>query len=282
MKAKLISVLLVFFLVTGCMAAGDGASSGDTQKPAEMPAGEPAEAVELHVFAAASLTETMDMAGKAFEKSNPNIKVIFTFDSSGTLKTQIQEGAVADLFVSAAQKQMNQLEAGNEANKDNLDFVLKDTRVNLLENKITLAVPENNPAEIKAFADLGTDKLNKIALGNKDVPVGQYSEELLTNLGIWEQIQPKVTFGSNVKEVTTWVKEGVVDCGIVYATDAFSAGLEIVDKATEDMLKTKVIYPAAVLTPSKHQEEAKLFLKFLQSAEAQAIFEGVGFAIPGK
>lgn len=282
MKAKGLFLLLALFLFAGCTGAGSAPTAVVSEIPTDMPSSASTESIELHVFAAASLTETLEKIGKAFETDNPNLRVIFTFDSSGTLKTQIQQGAVADLFISAAQKQMNQLEAGNEANTENLDFVIKDTRVNLLENKITLVVPMNNPAGIKSFADLETDKLKKIALGNKDVPVGQYSEELLTKLGIWDQIQPKVTFGSNVKEVTTWVKEGVVDCGIVYATDAFSAGLEIVDKATADMLKTKVIYPGAVMNLSKHQKEAKLFLAYLQSPASQAIFESVGFEIPGK
>ena len=280
MKLKYLAILLICSLITACSA--NAVNPTDTVKSDNSPDSQAVAPVELHVFAAASLTETFEKISKAFEAANPDIKVILTFDSSGTLKTQIQQGADADLFVSAAQKQMNQLEAGNEANTESLDCVLKETPVNLLENQVTLVVPTNNPAGVSSFADLGTDKVNKIALGNKDVPVGQYSEELLTNLGIWDAIQPKVTFGSNVKEVTTWVKEGVADCGIVYATDAFSAGLEIVDRAAGDLLKTKVIYPGAVLTNSKHVAEAKAFLDYLQTPEAQAVFEAVGFAIPDK
>lgn len=266
---QVLPILLAFtFILGGCQ----------TQPVAETP--QVVEEVELYVLAAASLTETFEQIGTLFEASNPGVKVIFTFDSSGTLKTQIEQGAIADVFVSAAQKQMNELEAGNAANTTNLDFVLADTRVNIVENKVTLVVAAGNPAEVQTFTDLTSDKVNVIALGNSDVPVGQYSEELLTNLGIWEQIQPKVTFGSNVKEVTTWVSEGVAECGIVYKTDAFSANLEVVNEAGSDLLKTPVVYPGAVMKNSLHPAEAQAFLDFLRSADAQAILVGVGFSIP--
>ena len=264
---SIFALLTIFTLIlSGCQA-----------QPAET---DPVEDVELYVFAAASLTETFEEIGRLFEAANPGVKVIFTFDSSGTLKTQIEEGATVDVFVSAAQKQINELEAGNAANTAGLDFVLAGSRVNIVENKVTLAVPTGNPTDVKTFADLASDAVSVIALGNADVPVGQYSEELLTNLGIWEQIQPKVTFGSNVKEVTTWVSEGVADCGIVYKTDAFSAGLEVVDEAGPDLLKTPVVYPGAVMKTSQNPTVAQAFLDFLRSAEAQAVLTGVGFSIP--
>ena len=157
--------------------------------------------------------------------------------------------------------------------------MLQGTRVNLLENKVTLVVPEGNPAGIESFQDLTGDKLTLIALGNEDVPVGQYSEEILTNLGIWDSLNEgqKITFGTNVKEVTSQVSEGAVDCGIIYATDAYSAGLTVVDEATPDMCK-QVIYPAAVLNTTGHEAEAKAFLEYLQSDEAMEVFASVGFA----
>ena len=152
--------------------------------------------------------------------------------------------------------------------------------MDLLENKVALVVPEGNPANINSFADIAN--CESIALGNDDVPVGQYSIEILTNLGLLEGLESgsKITYGSNVKEVTTQVSEGAVDCGIVYATDAFSAGLTIVDQAQEDMC-SQVIYPAAVLNISQHLEEAKAFLAYLQGEEATAVFESVGFAPVG-
>lgn len=238
---------------------------------------EPVKMEELIVFAAASMTETMEEIKEIYIKENPGVDIVYTFDSSGTLKTQIQEGADCDIFISAAQKQMDSLDIASEANSDKLDFVDSETRVNLLKNRVTLVVPEGNPKGVASFEDLNTDKVETIALGNSDVPVGQYSEEVLTNMGIWDAIQPKVTYGSNVKEVTTWVSEASVDCGIIYATDAFSAGLEIVTEAPEGTLKNEVIYPAAVLKNSANKDAAVKFLEYLQGEAATEVFEAVGF-----
>ena len=215
----------------------------------------------------------------------PNVTLTYNFDSSGTLKTQIQEGAECDLFISAGQKQMNQLDitADPEVNTDKLDFVLEGTRVNLLENRVTLCVPEGNPKDIKGFDDLA-DKLKEgsvlMAMGNSDVPVGQYTQKILAFYGLDEEKLAKdgvITYGTNVKEVTTQVTEASVDCGVVYCTDAFSAGLTPVDYATKEMCG-QVIYPAAVLNVSGNQEAAKEFLAYLRTDEAMKVFEAVGFA----
>lgn len=238
---------------------------------------EPVKMEELIVFAAASMTETMEEIKEIYIKENPGVDIVYTFDSSGTLKTQIQEGADCDIFISAAQKQMDLLDIASEANADKLDLVDSETRINLLKNRVTLVVPEGNPKAVASFEDLNTDKVETIALGNSDVPVGQYSEEILKNMGIWDEVQQKVTFGSNVKEVTTWVSETSVDCGIIYATDAFSAGLEIVAEAPEGTLENEVIYPAAVLKNTKNKEDAVKFLEYLQGDEATKVFEAVGF-----
>lgn len=240
------------------------------------------EQTELIVFAAASMTETLTEIADMYQEINPNVKIVYTFDSSGTLKTQIQEGADCDIFISAAQKQMNQLDstADPSVNTEGLDFVLQGTRFNLVENKVVLAVPDDNPADIQTYEDLGTDKLSLICLGNDDVPVGAYSTEILTNLGIMEKLESesKITYGSNVKEVTTQVKEASVDCGIIYATDAFSAGLTVVDEAEEGQC-AQVIYPAAVLNISQNQEEAQAFLDYLTTDECAKVFESVGFTM---
>lgn len=240
------------------------------------------EQTDLIVFAAASMTETLTEIAEMYKEVNPNVNIVYTFDSSGTLKTQIQEGADCDIFISAAQKQMNQLDSTADAsvNTEGLDFVLQGTRFDLVENKVVLAVPDGNPADIQSYEDLGTDKLNLICLGNDDVPVGAYSTEILTNLGIMEQLesQSKITYGSNVKEVTTQVKEASVDCGIIYATDAFSAGLTVVDEAEEGQCK-QVIYPAAILNITKNQKEAQAFLDYLLTDECAKVFESVGFTM---
>ena len=160
------------------------------------------------------------------------------------------------------------------------DLINTNTRVDLLENKVVLAVPEGNPADIQSFEDIGTDRCKRIALGNEDVPVGSYSVEILTNLGILDELESgnKITYGSNVKEVTTQVKEAAADCGIVYATDAFSAGLETVDQATAEECGP-VIYPAALTASTEHADEAQAFLDYLTTDDAAAIFASVGFAM---
>lgn len=135
-----------------------------------------------------------------------------------------------------------------------LDFVLQGTRINLVENKVTLVVPEATRPASPPLTTWRPTRSAWIALGNSDVPVGQYSEEIFTYLGVWEQLnrEQKITFGTNVKEVTSQVAEGAVDCGVVYGTDAYSAGLEVVAEAPADSHKP-VVYPAAVLNRTKHE-----------------------------
>lgn len=239
---------------------------------------------ELIVFAAASMTETLTELKKVYEEANPDVSLILSFESSGTLKTQIQEGAECDLFISAGQKQMNQLDISADAsvNTEGLDMVLQGSRINLLENKVALVVPEGNPKGIESFDDLA-EKLGAgtvfMAMGNSDVPVGQYTQKILAFYGLDEAALANagtLTYGTNVKEVTTQVKAASVDCGVVYGTDAFSAGLEIVDTATAEMCG-QVIYPAAVMKESRHPEAAQAFLTWLTGEEASAVFSAVGF-----
>ena len=278
---KTIALLLAVVMLFALAACGN-----DAAQPAETDTGDdtavPEEEITLYVFAAASMTETLDQIIELYKEEAPNVTIIPTYDSSGTLKTQIQEGAVCDIFISAAQKQMNQLDAAKDAeggNEEGLDFILSDSRVDLLENKVVLAVPDDNAAGIESFEDLGTDKLTLLCIGNEDVPVGAYSEEILTTLGILDTLQSsgKLTYGSNVKEVTTQVKESTVDAGIIYATDAFSADLTVVAQAGADLC-SQVIYPAAVLKDTQHEQAARDFLAFLQSDAAMQVFQSVGFA----
>lgn len=269
----------VFACVTMCFMVLPLAGCGTSQATETKENAEAAE-VTLNVFAAASMTETLTEIQEMYKEVAPNVTLVFNFDSSGTLKTQIQEGADCDVFISAAQKQMNQLDkdADPEVNTEGLDYVLEGTRINLLENKVVLAVPDGNPKGIESFADLGTDKLSLLALGNEDVPVGQYSEEILTNLGILDQLEQenKITYGSNVKEVTTQVSEAAADAGIIYATDAYSAGLPVVAQA-DDTMRKQVIYPATVLNISENQDAAEAFLDYLKTDDCMKVFEEVGF-----
>lgn len=282
---KIVSLMLALMMVLSLAACG-----AKNEAPAEKPAAEVAEEAveektELIVFAAASMTETLTKISELYKVENPNVELIFNFDSSGTLKTQIQEGADCDLFISAGQKQMNQLdiEADPEINTEDLDFVLEGTRINILENKVTLCVNETNEKEIETFDDLAEAlKAGNVlmAMGNNDVPVGQYTQKILGFYGLNEEelaAAGVISYGSNVKEVTTQVLEGSVDCGVIYCTDAFSAGLTVKDAATAEMCG-QVIYPAAVLNVSKNEELAKEFLAFLQTDACMEIFEEVGFS----
>lgn len=267
--------------------AADTASEEETteaEEPAEETA-DTAENVEVVVFAAASMTETLTEISEMYKEVAPNVTLTFNFDSSGTLKTQIQEGAACDLFISAGQTQMNQLDinADPEVNTEGLDFVDEDSRVDILENRVTLCVTPDNEASLESFDDMAAalqDGSILMAMGNSDVPVGQYTQRILEYYGLNEEelaASGVISYGSNVKEVATQIAEGSVDCGVIYCTDAYSEGLNIVDYATADMCG-QVIYPAAVLKTAAHPEEAQAFLDYLQTDECMAVFEEVGFS----
>ena len=278
---KLFSLVLALSMALALTACS---GSADTDSTTDDTTETTAEPVELHVFVAASMQESLDQVIEAYKAVAPEVAVVATYDSSGTLKTQIQEGADCDVFISAAPKQMNQLDAeGGEENTEGLDLVNSATRLELLENKVTLAVPEGNPKGIESFdqlAELLASGDVFLAMGNSDVPVGQYTQKIFTYYGLNEETLASsgvLTYGSNVKEVTTQVSEGTVDCGVIYATDAFSAGLTVVDEATAEMCG-QVIYPAAVMKNSANPDAAKAFLDFLSTDEAMACFEAVGFS----
>ena len=304
---KLLALLLVLVMVLSLAACAaktetadapaedpapaETAPAEETKEPeqAEEPAVEEqpvvvAEPVELTVFAAASLTESLTAIAEKYMQENPNVTLSFNFDSSGKLLTQIKEGAVCDLFISAAPKQMNALDGtlkdDADKNPDGLDMLVEGSRIDLLENKVALAVADGNPKGIESFdqlAELLQSGDVMLAIGNSDVPVGQYTQKIFAYYGIDETaIAGNLTYGSNVKEVTTAVSEGTVDCGIIYASDAYSANLTVAAEATAEMCG-QVIYPAAVLNTSELQEAAAAFLTYLQGAEASAEFEKVLF-----
>lgn len=242
---------------------------------------------ELSVFAAASMTESLNQIVELYGKVRPDVKIVCNFDSSGTLKTQIQQGADCDVFISAGQKQMDQLDitADPGVNTEKLDFVMPGTRFDIVTNKVVLIVPKGmNPNKIASFDDVSTDKVKLVALGNSDVPVGQYSQQIFEKLGVWKAMndQQKITFAGNVKEVLSQVAAGAVDCGVVYSTDAAtSAAVEIATSAPAGS-HAPITYPAAVLKKTSDPDAAKAFTEFLRGPEAVAVLEKVGFAIPGK
>lgn len=282
---RFISLLLALAMALSLVACGNGGSA-DTNQDANNADDQqtPAETVELTVFAAASLTESLTAIGEKYMAENENVKINFNFDSSGKLYTQIKEGAPCDLFISAAPKQMNQLDGtlkdAADKNPDGLDMLVEGSRLDLLENKVVLAVAEGSGKGIDSFdklAELLKSGGVTLAIGNEDVPVGQYTKKIFAYYEIDEAaIAANLTYGSNVKEVTTAVSEGTVDCGIIYASDAYSAGLTVAAEATADMCG-QVIYPAAVLNTSTRQEAAAAFLAYLQDADASAEFEKVLF-----
>ena len=287
---RLVSLLLALSLVlalTACGSKADGAADAAAgsqprdSAPVEESAGDP---VELIVFAAASMTETLTEIAELYKTAAPEVTITYNFDSSGKLLTQIKEGADCDLFISAAPTQMNAMDGSligaTEENPDGLDRIVTGSRIDLLENKVTLAVPEGNPKGIESFDQLaellkGGDVM--LAIGNSDVPVGQYTRKIFSYYGIDETaVADKLTYGNNVKEVTSQVSEAAADCGIIYATDAYSAGLTVADSATAEMCG-QVIYPAAVLKGDK-EDAARAFLAYLQTDAAMTVFESVGFS----
>ena len=271
-------------VLTACGGSSSSTASATASSAAASSEAASGESVELIVFAAASLTETLNAIAETYSAENPGVTFSFNFDSSGTLKTQIQEGADCDLFISAGQKQMNQLDitASADVNEDGLDFVDADSRVNLLENKVVLCVPEGSDKGIDSFDALAEHlKAQDIlfCMGNSDVPVGQYTQKILAYYDLDEEALAAagvITYGSNVKEVTTQITEASVDAGVVYCTDAYSAGLTPVDEATKEMCG-QVIYPAAVLKAAPNAEAAREFLAYLQTDRAATVFESVGF-----
>ena len=226
------------------------------------------------VFAAASMAESMNQIAELYKKIAPDVRIIYNFDSSGTLKTQIEQGADCDLFISAGQKQMDQIEQ---------KFIVPNTRFNLVSNTVVLIVPKgHNPDKINNFKDVVTDKVSLIALGNGDVPVGQYSQEIFTHLGIWEKLNKlnRISFAGNVKEVLAQVAAGAVDCGVVYSTDAAtSKGVDVVAEAPKNSHKP-IVYPIALIKGSKQETLAKKFAAFLKSDAATSVLKSVGFTIP--
>lgn len=252
---------------------GNGSASKDDAKKST-----------IVVFAAASMTESLTRAGGQFTAANDQYELSFNYDSSGTLKAQIQEGADCDVFISAGQKQMNQMDitAASDVNTEGLDLIDHDTRFDILENKVTLVVPEGNPKNIQSFDDLAShlqagDIL--MVMGNSDVPVGQYTQKILAYYNLDEEALASagtITYATNVKEVTSQVSAGSADCGVIYQTDAYSAGLTVVDSATKDMCG-RVVYPAAATKAAPNPEGARAFLDFLRGDEASADFSEVGF-----
>jgi molybdate transport system substrate-binding protein len=258
-------------LVLFCLGQ-TGLFAGATKDRAPAAAASEKEPVTILVAAAASLRNSYEKELiPLFRQKYPYITVEGTYDSSGKLQTQIEEGLGADVFMSAAPAQMNNLVGKG--------LVSGDTVKPLLENKIVLIKPKGASTAVTSFETITAAKT--IALGDPaSVPAGQYAREAFTSLGIWDKVQAaKPSLGTNVTEVLNWVGQGSADVGVVYATDAVSVNtVEIIAEAPEGSLKQKVIYPVGIVAASAHPEEAKLFVDFLASTEGLAIFKAYGFS----
>ena len=265
----LAAALAAGIALAGCAGQGEQTAAGEGANASGQ---EDGEQTEILVAAAASLKNAYEEELiPMFQEAHPGIAVTGTYDSSGKLQAQIEEGLEADVFMSAAVTQMNAL--------DEEGLIREGSIVNLLENKIVLIVPASSHSELASFEDIG--KAGSIALGDPaSVPAGQYAEEALTSLGLWDSIQDKVSFGTNVTEVLNQVAASSADAGIVYATDAASmpADVTVVAEAPEGSLSQPVIYPVAVVAASSHPEKAQAFVDFLQTEEAMEVFEAYGFA----
>lgn len=262
--------ILMSILVLGCGAKKDANVDGMEKEKVEQSKKEEQEPVTILVAAAASLEYSFEEELiPMFEKKYPNIKVEGTYDSSGKLQTQIEEGIEADVFFSAAAKQMNALKEEKLVDSDSI--------VELLENKVVLITAANSDQELSEFTDI--TKAKTIAIGDPEsVPAGQYAKEILSNLEIWEETLEKASLGTNVTEVLNWVAEGSADAGIVYATDAATTDqVKVIAQAPENSLDKRVIYPVGIIANSQKKDAAEKFVTFLKSEEAMAVFEKYGF-----
>ena len=259
-----------------------------TEEPAEAPATEEtvaeepaaveAEPVEITVYAATSMTAALTAAADAYMAENPNVTILLNFGSSGDLQKQIEAGDAADIFISAAQNQMNALSEEG--------LIDEDSRFDILENKLALAIPAGNPAgitSIEQVCDLLKDGEILLAMGNSDVPCGQYTQKLFEYFGVDEAaVASKLSYGNNVGEVANQVVAGSVDCGFIYHTDAYTYGLEVIEEATAEMVGGQVIYPVSILKGAQNPDACAAFLAFLQSDTAAACFTEVGFTVLSK
>ena len=259
----LLGVLAISLFVAGC--------GGATQQPAPK-ATEAPKPVELNISAAASMKDALAEIQANYQKKAPQVKLIVNLGASGSLQKQIEQGAPADIFISAAPKQMNELETKNLVNKA--------TRKNLLENKLVLIVPKDSTLKISKLEDLQNDAVKQISIGEtKVVPAGQYAEQALKKLGVWEKVQGKIVFAKDVRTVLTYVDTGNVDAGLVYKTDAASSKKVKILATAPDGSHAPIIYPAAVLTGAKNQKAAEEFLAYLAGPEGKTVFEKYGFVM---
>lgn len=228
---------------------------------------------EIFISAASSLTNVIDEIKDEYEKINKEIIIRTNYAGSGTLQVQIEEGAPVDLFISASNKQMNILE--------NKNLISKESRVTFLKNKVVLIAPKNSKLRLKNFKDVLKNEVKKIAIADPQyVPIGQYSEEIFSNLKIWKKVKEKMITSQNVRQSLDWVVTENVDCATVYQTDAYieTDRVIIVAQAPKNSYK-EIAYPLAIIKNSENKEKVKNFYKFLNSTKAKEIYKKYGFVV---
>jgi molybdate transport system substrate-binding protein len=264
MKNRLFSFMMAALLITSFLA---GCSSEKQATPATTPP-----KIELNISAAVSLKDALAEIQKDYEAKNPNSKLIYNLGASGALQKQIEQGAPADIFISAAPKQMNDLEEKNLVNKS--------TRKNLVENKLVVIVPTASTLNITKYEDLTKDEVQKVSIGETgSVPAGQYAQEVLKKLGIWDKVQSKAVLAKDVRTVLTYVETGNVEAGIVYKTDAVSSDKVKIAATAPEGSHQPIVYPVAVLSGTKQEKAAADFLAYLSTPECKTIFEKYGFTM---
>ena len=265
MKTKLlIIVALILVLIAGL--------AGCSSEKQASPAAQQAQPVELNVSAAVSMKDALAEIQKNYQAKKPNVKIVYNLGASGALQQQIEQGAPADIFISAAPKQMNDLEAKNLINKP--------TRKNLVENKLVVVVPKDSSINITKYEDLTQAAVKKIALGETaTVPAGQYAQQVLQKLGLWDNVKDRIVFAKDVRTVLAYTETGNVEAGVVYKTDAASSDKGKIAAIAPEGSHQPIVYPVAITAGSKQQKEAEAFIEYLFSAESKAVFEKNGFVM---
>ncbi|KYZ75369.1 molybdate ABC transporter substrate-binding protein [Anaerosporomusa subterranea] len=263
MRPRIITVCLLLFILVITLI-GCGGSKGSSPSKQQL--------VEIHISAAVSLKDALTEIQKNYQSKNPHVKLLYNFGASGSLQKQIEQGAPADIYISAAPKQMDDLEKSNLINKA--------TRKNLVENKLVLIVPSTSKLENVNFEGLTQAGIQKIALGEpKVVPAGQYAQQVLLKLDVWDKLKDKVVYAKDVRTVLAYTETGNVEAGIVYKTDAASSQKVRIAATAPEGSHQPIVYPIAVLSGAKQSKAANEFVAYLFGAESKAIFEKNGFVM---
>ncbi|WP_342564496.1 molybdate ABC transporter substrate-binding protein [Paenibacillus sp. FSL R7-0345] len=255
---KLATVVMSVLLATGVSAAAGGHTEAAAKK------------TEIIVSAAASLQDSLDKIAVQYEKQHPDIDLVFNYGASGTLQKQIEQGAPADLFFSAGDKQMTAL----------VDGGLITEKKQLLKNQLVLVVPSNSKTKITTITQLTDKAFKKVAVGQPEsVPAGQYAQQSLTAKNVWDTLQSKLVFAKDVRQVLSYVETGNADAGFVYKTDALTSNKVKIALTVGGHVHKAINYPVGIIKESDHLAEAKAFYNYVQTKAAGSVFTSYGFSL---